>query len=117
MNNNNMFMVRGDTFRFSVEIENLQEDLTSAYFSCKKNYDDVEYIFQKSLGDGITKKQTTETSKIYEVVVAPEDTENVECGNYFYDLQIAVNGDIYTPLNAILKIEKDVTVNSVTPSA
>lgn len=109
MNNNNMYMVRGDTFCFSVEIENLQEDLTSAYFSCKKNYDDVEYIFQKSIGNGITKKQTTETSIIYEVVVAPEDTQNVECGNYFYDLQIAVGTDVFTPLNAILKIENDVT--------
>lgn len=109
MNNNNLFMVRGDTFRFSVEIEGLQENLTSAYFSCKKNKDDEEYIFQKSLGDGITKKQTTETSMIYEVVVAPEDTEEVECGNYFYDLQLEVNGDVFTPLNAILKIEKDVT--------
>ena len=117
MNNNNMFMVRGDTFRFSVEIENLQEDLTSAYFSCKKNLDDTSYIFQKSLGNGITKKQATENSIIYEVAVSPEDTENVECGNYFYDLQIEVNGDIFTPLNAILKIEKDVTHSNVTPSA
>ena len=109
MNNNNMFMVRGDTFRFSVEIEGLQENLTSAYFSCKKNYEDTEYIFQKSIGVGITKVKNTETGIIYEVVVAPEDTENVECGNYFYDLQIELNGDNFTPLNAILKIEKDVT--------
>lgn len=109
MNNNNLFMVRGDTFRFSVEIEGLQQDLTEAYFSCKKNYEDLDYIFQKSIGNGITKKQTTETSIIYEVVIAPEDTQNVECGNYFYDLQMAVGTDVFTPLNAILKIENDVT--------
>ena len=109
MNNNNLFMVRGDTFRFSVEIEGLQENLTSAYFSCKKNYGDEDYIFQKSLGDGITKLRNTETSIIYEVVIAPEDTEYVECGNYFYDLQLEVNGDVFTPLDAILKIENDVT--------
>lgn len=111
MNNNNLFMVRGDTFRFKLEIEGLETDLSGAYFSCKKNKDDIAYIFQKSLGDGITKLEDTDTSKIYEVVVAPEDTENVDEGNYFYDLQIEVNGDIFTPLLAILKIEKDVTVH------
>ena len=117
MNNNNLFMVRGDTFRFSVEIEGLTDDLTDAYFSCKKNKDDTIYTFQKSLGNGITKTEETETSKTYEVVVAPEDTENVDEGNYFYDLQIEVDGDVFTPLLAILKIEKDVTVHSVSPSA
>ena len=76
--NTNLFMVRGDTFRFNLEIEGLEEDLTNAYFSCKKNKDDTEYLFQKSLGDGITKKEDTDTSKIYEVVVAPEDTEDAE---------------------------------------
>ena len=108
--NTNLFMVRGDTFRFNLEIEGLEEDLTNAYFSCKKNKDDTTYIFQKSLGDGITKTEETETSKTYEIVVAPEDTNNVEDGNYFYDLQIQVDDDIFTPLLAILKIEKDITV-------
>lgn len=107
--NNNLFMVRGDTFRFNLEIEGLETDLTDAYFSCKKNKDDTEYLFQKSLGDGITKTVETETSKTYEIVVAPEDTEDAEDGNYFYDLQIQVDGDVFTPLLAILKIEKDVT--------
>jgi len=115
--NNNLFMVRGDTFRFSVEIEGLEEDLTSAYFSCKKNKDDTTYVFQKSLGNGISKTAETETSKTYEVVVAPEDTEEAEDGKYFYDLQIEVDGEVYTPLLAILTIEKDVTHNTVTPSA
>lgn len=107
--NNNLFMVRGDTFRFNLEIEGLETDLTDAYFSCKKNKDDTEYLFQKSLGDGITKTEETETSKTYEIVVAPEDTEDAEDGNYFYDLQIQVGEDVFTPLLAILKIEKDVT--------
>ena len=116
MNNNNLFMVRGDTLRFSVEIEGLTDDLTDAYFSCKKNKDDTAYIFQKSLGNGITKKSETEDSKTYEVVVAPEDTEGVDEGNYFYDLEIQVDDDVFTPLLAILKIEKDITV-PVNPSA
>lgn len=107
--NTNLFMVRGDTLKFSVEIEGLTDDLTGAYFSCKKNKDDTNYIFQKSLSDGIEKASETETSKTYQVTVAPEDTQNVDEGNYFYDLQIEVDGDVFTPLLAILKIEKDVT--------
>lgn len=107
--NTNLYMVRGDTFIFSVEIEGLTENLTSAYFSCKKNYDDENYIFQKSIGNGITKLKNTETGMIYEVELAPEDTADVQSGNYFYDFQIEVDGNIFTPLNAILKIDKDVT--------
>lgn len=107
--NTNLFMVRGDTFRFTVEIEGLETDLDSAYFSCKKNKDDATYVFQKSLGDGITKLSDLDNGKKYEVVVDPEDTNDVNDGNYYYDLQIEVDGEVFTPLLATLKIEKDVT--------
>lgn len=101
----NLKMVRGDTLAFGVEIEGLEEDLDTAYFSCKINYDDNSYVFQKTLGNGITK---VETGK-YRVRVAPADTSSLEAGQYYYDLQIGVNGDIYTILRGVLKIEYDVT--------
>ena len=109
MNYDNLYMVRGDTFRFTIEIEGLVQNLTSAYFSCKKNKDDDEYIFQKSLGDGIAKVKDNENSKDYEIVVAPEDTEDVDFGNYIYDLQLAVGSDVLTPLLGTLTIDWDVT--------
>lgn len=108
--NENLYMVRGDTFQFSIEIEGLTEDLTSAYFSCKKQKDDTEYIFHKSLNDGIEKIETTEDSRTYQITVAPEDTEGIEEGNYNYDLQIGVGDDIFTPLIGIIKIKQDITV-------
>ena len=45
----------------------------------------------------------------YIVRIAPEDTKNLETGMYYYDLQIELNGDVFTVLNGALKIESDVT--------
>lgn len=103
--NKNLNMVRGDTLAFGVEIENLNQDLDTCYFSCKKDADDNDYIFQKSLEDGIEKVETG----VYRIRVAPSDTRLVEVGNYYYDLQIGVNDDIYTVLRGVLKIEREIT--------
>lgn len=109
--NDNLKMVRGDTFTFTIEIDGLTTDLTDAYFSCKKNKDDDNYVFQKSLGSGIEKTDETDTSKSYKVTIAPTDTSDVDEGNYYYDLQIAVDGEIFTPLLGILNIVADITRN------
>lgn len=105
----NIYMVRGDTLFFTLEIEDLDTDLTGAYFSCKKNKDDTEYVFQKSLGNGIVKKETTDTGRSYRITVDADDTKNLEEGHYYYDLQIEVDDYVFTPLIGLLKIEKDVT--------
>lgn len=97
-------MTRGDTASFGIEIEGLNQDLETAYLTCRKNYTQAP-AFQKSLGNGITKHHTGQ----YVVRVAPEDTENLEPGKYFYDLEIGVNGDKFTVLKGILEIEQDTT--------
>lgn len=109
MNYDNLYMVKGNTFRFTIEIEGLNDDLTAAYFSCKKNKQDDEYIFQKTLNNGIAKVEDTENGKLYEVVAAPTDTEDVEDGQYFYDLQLEANGEKFTPLLGVLKIDWKIT--------
>ena len=102
--NINLCMVRGDTLAFSFEVEGI-DTLDTAYFSCKANADDENYVFQKSLTDGIS---LVETGK-YRVRVAPEDTSNIEVGSYYYDLEIGANSDIFTILKGVLKVEQDVT--------
>ena len=102
--NINLCMVRGDTVAVSFEVEGI-DTVDTAYFSCKANADDTEYVFQKSLSDGIS---VVETGK-YRVRVAPEDTSNIEIGSYYYDLEIGKNSDIYTILKGVLKVEQDVT--------
>ena len=109
--NDNLKMTRGDTFAFGIEIKGLNQDLDTAYFTCKENFDDTTPIFQKSLGNGIEKDEETSTEEVYyyKIRVAPEDTNNVEAKNYYYDLEIGANSDIFTILKGILKIENDVT--------
>lgn len=101
----NLAMVRGDTFAFGVEIEGLNQDLDTAYFSCKKSAKDTNYIFQKTIADGISKAATGK----YRVRVAPADTKDIDAGSYRYDLQIGVNGDIFTVLKGELAITEDIT--------
>lgn len=98
-------MSRGNTLSFGIEIEDLEQDLSGAYFSCKADLDDDEYIFNKTLGDGITKVATGQ----YIVRVAPADTLNIEPKEYFYALRLEANGDAFTVLKGILVIEDDAT--------
>lgn len=106
----NLSMVRGDTMTFGVELEDengalFTQDLESAYFTCKTSYDADDAVFQKDLTYGITKVATGQ----YVVRVAPQDTENIEAGQYYYDFEIGVNSDIFTVLKGVLTIENDVT--------
>ena len=105
MNEKVINMVRGDTLAFGLEFTGLDQDLDSAYFTAKASYDDENPVFQKSLGDGIEKAEDGK----YRVRLAPEDTENVNSGKYYYDLQIGVNSDVYTILYGVINIYPDVT--------
>lgn len=100
----NISMIRGNTVAFGMEFLDLDQDLDSAYFTVKPSYDG-EIVFQKELGDGIEK---VETGK-YRLRIAPEDTEEVTPGMYFYDLVIGVNSDVYTIITGILDIGYEVT--------
>lgn len=112
MEKTNLEMIRGDTLQFGIEVEfdEAPQELENVFFSCKKNYDDDANVFQKKLSDGISYVKT-EGNKLYYVVrVAPEDTESIEAGQYYYDLQISLNSDVFTILNGVLKIYDDVTI-------
>ena len=104
-------MVRGDTLSFGFQVTGLEGTEPDAiYFSCKENLEDDTYIFSISLGDGIEKRsydQTTDTLT-YGVRVAPELTEGVDFGKYFYDLQIDVNDDVITLMKGKFSIEWEV---------
>lgn len=111
MVNTNATIVRGDTWSFGVKIsfDDDVQNLDTAYLSCKLNYDDYDYIFRKSLNDGIDLAESDSNSVTYRVRVDPLDTKTLEPGNYLYDLQIGINHDIFTILKGVLKIERDMT--------
>lgn len=105
-NETNLTMTRGDTLAFAVEIEGLEgQDLDTVKFSCKTDPDDQEYVFQKTLEDGISKVSAGK----YRVRVAPEDTEDADLGKYYYDLQIGLNSDIYTIMKGKLELTWEAT--------
>lgn len=107
MENENITMTRGDTVAFNAEI--LDEDgnvvlVDSADFTCKKRVLGDENIFHKALGSGIK-----QADGLLTVRIAPEDTEEVDAGQYFYDFCLGVGRDKYTVMKGILTIEQDVT--------
>lgn len=112
MRDYNLVMVRGDTLSFGVELEDndgnpFEQDLDTAFFTCKAGYDETRLLFQKKLGSGISKVGTGQ----YVVRVAPEDTKNLQAGKYWYDFELGTNGDVFTFLKGILDIESDVTIH------
>lgn len=100
----NINMVRGDTFSFGLELMQLDQDLESAFLTVRKSYDG-DFSFQKSLGNGIEKVETG----LYSFRIAPEDTMNLEAGHYYYDVQIGLNNDKFTVVKGDLWIQHDAT--------
>lgn len=106
----NLEMIKGDTLAFGIEIEfdESPQQLSNAYFSCK-NISDEEPLFQKSLNNGIEYVNQIDNKLYYRVRIAPQDTKKLEIGRYYYDLEIRINSDVFTILNGILNIEKEIT--------
>lgn len=107
---NNIRHIKGDTFSFSLTVENLGQDLDSAYFTCRDSLnDDSEILFEKSLDDGITLVDYDEQKDIrkYAIRIDPADTKNIQSGSYFYDFQVGVNYDIFTIMKGKFILEQE----------
>lgn len=106
----NIRNVRGDTYSFALEIENLEQEIESIYFTCRDSLNDnSNVLFQKSLNNGISLTEQEDKIDKYAVRVAPNDTKNIQSGTYYYDLQVGVNGDIFTIMKGKFIIEQDST--------
>ena len=101
----NIKMVKGDTESFGFELEGV-ENLDAAFFSCKRNSQDENYLFQRSLNNGITKRAENQ----YVVRITPDNTALLEPGQYWYDLEIIKNGDIFTIFRGVLDLLPEITV-------
>ena len=104
----NITMIKGDTLSFNCFVyndEHLPFMVDDSHFSCKKKATGSEYVFRKSLGSGISQDE----NGMMTVRVAPEDTEEIDAGQYFYDFEIRVNDDVYTVMIGTLSIENDIS--------
>ena len=111
MNKKTLEVIRGDTlsFAFSLEFDSNPQMLEKANLTCRKNIDDSTPIFQKSLNNGIEFVKQERNKTFYSVRIAPEDTNDIDAGRYFYDLSIELNGDVFTIIHGMLIIENDIT--------
>lgn len=111
MEKTNFEMIKGDTLSFAVEIEfdDKPQELEKAFFTCKKNLDDGDVVFQKTLEDGISFRKQERNKMYYVVRIVPEDTKDIEAGHYFYDMQIEINSDVFTILTGALKVRYGIT--------
>ena len=105
MADENLSMVRGDTFAVGISFDGLDDGLESASFTCGG-------LFQKSIGDGITRNANGD----YIVVIDPDDTKDAVAGFYLYDLKVGINDDVYTLMHGTLEIMQDVTFTSTPPT-
>lgn len=109
----NIDMIRGDTVNIQFEIESdtvldLSSNDFQITFSLKQAATDTEYVFQKQ------KAAVTQISENNFVLrIAPDDTEELIPGYYFYDLQLVIGDDIYTIALGMFQIIRDITLPAV----
>ena len=98
-------LTRKNSYGFNFSIKDLNEEVTSVYLSCKEVPEDTRYVFQKSLNNGIKK---LDDGSFY-VKIEPNDTKDIDFTKFYYDLQVTIGEDVYTPLKGRIYIKWNVT--------
>lgn len=88
-------MIRGDsaTFHFHREDVNgtiIRETPTDVFFTVKNTFDDQPFVIQKKMSDGTI---TEDSNYEYHITILPEDTNNLEFGEYVYDVEVIRNAE------------------------
>lgn len=95
---------KGDTFSFTVTFKNLTQDLDTFTFGVKSSYNDVDFLIEKTLDDGITKIDTGK----YKIDFSATESDSLEPDQYIYDLRFTIGTVVSTPLSGYLIIEESV---------
>ncbi len=100
---NSIYITRGDTAHLPLRIidsdhEYIPTDQDKIVFSLKKDITKPDYVLQKEIKNNV-------------LVLNPEDTQNLECGRYTYDVQITLeDGTVETIIPPhIFKVMSEVT--------
>lgn len=105
-------MVRARTQTFDIALTDadgadyvLQTD-DKLIFGIKKNYDDASYLLKKVL----TSENATDTTGVYALTLAPDDTANMPCDDYCYDISLQSGDDCYSVIDCShFKLLRNVT--------
>ena len=88
-----MNFVRGDSFPFKTLVTYLngnpikREDISTLFVTCRQ-YANINYpiLFQKTIDD-----VTIDEEGYIHVIFNPKDTENLDYGQYYFDIEITLN--------------------------
>ena len=90
----NLAINKGNSVRFKVQFIDQRNNIiildenAMVYFTVKENYSNDDYVFQKTLLDGI---DFSEEDNCYIVEIEIDDTENLEYKDYVYDISFTRN--------------------------
>lgn len=104
-----MKIIRGDNKTFTFQRKDadgkvITEKPNKIYLTIKQNEYEKQVLIQKTFDDGIRFENNT-----YYVDFVPEDTDNLNFGEYVYDIEI-INGDVKKTIKKdIFVIESEVT--------
>lgn len=92
----NITMPRGDIRSVIFTVTGADGELSDItfdeiYFTVKKYFTDRHYCFQKRFGDGTIELIESGT---YSFTVIPSDTDNLEVGQYVFDVELISGTDI-----------------------
>lgn len=103
-------VIKGNNLNFFVNFKLAEgeaiTDISEMYFSAKEKLTDEDYAFQLTLGHGIELQE--DTTKFL-VSVSHSISSGLDATNYYYDLTFVINGNVFTLMKGILKVEANVT--------
>ena len=106
-----MQITRGDTkalkFQRKANGEPILTMANKVYFTVKLNYKEKEALFQKTIDD-----MTFDASGYYHFTINPEDTNNLDYGDYVYDLEIKTDNYTKTISKGAFSVTNEVTFSN-----
>lgn len=104
-----MKIIRGDTKSYKFQRKDAEghaitQKADKIYFTVKKNNQVLEPIFQKTIDD-----MTFDNDGTYHFTIEPEDTNNLEYGNYYYDIERIYEGNKKTISRGQFKVDYEIT--------
>lgn len=108
-------LIRGDTWEIALKLQNSETKETiilgegdRLYFTIKNSYVSDEFLIQKTLGNGITKKDDNK----YHIIIEPEENSKLLYKDYVYDIEIKIGSEVIktkTVKRGILTVDYEVT--------
>lgn len=113
-----MDITRGDTFDIKFQRKNknkevIKEQPDKMYFTVKQDDNTVDTVFQKTLGDGSISFDSE--TYYYNLTIEPEDTNDLDYGTYYYDIEVIIGTKVKTIAKGTINITSEITfsVNEV----